>query len=366
MTDIADPQSVQEKSKRFNFVFLYCCFAAFGAISLLNYLVNPYGDHATKLFRPLVQTARNDKVYLLSQMDHKPEGVVIGSSRVMRLEPDYLKTIFGYNFFNFGVNSAMPEDYLAILRHYEKSCGKPPEMVILGIDIYSFTDALPMDSRLVNCPELFGNLPELQGSSLHQWKTGLTRNVKLFRENFKYSLLKDSLRTLKMDLWDGGRDEGQVDFISNGMMVDRLTLQQNAEGTFDLAKEIAFHKIDYTRRYVGFDALSQRRCEYFETFLRICNEKKIKLVVFSTPLHPELASELAQNTTFTDRKKDVVAYLNQQCFKNKVPFYEFSDINSFQGIADDFHDGVHATVMNNRRIINCMVPRIADQTQNAF
>lgn len=366
MTETSDSQADQEKSKRFNIIFLCCWIAAFGVISLLNYLVNPYGEYGTKLFRPLVQTPRNDKVYLLSQLSPKPEGVVIGSSRVMRLEPEYLKPVFGYDFFNFGVNSAMPEDYLAILRHYEASRGKPPEMVILGIDIYSFTDALPMDSRLMNCPELINNLSELQGSTLEQWKRGIVRNVKLFRENFKYSLLKDSLRTLKMDMWDGGRAEGHFDFLENGMMVDRLTKQQNAEGTFDLEKEIAFHKNDYARRYAGFESLSRQRCDYFETFLKICEEKQIKLVIFLTPLHPDLASDLARNTTFTERKKDVVAYLNEQCLKNRIPFYEFSDINSFQGIADEFHDGVHATVMNNRRIINCMVPRIADKTQNAF
>lgn len=366
MTDTSENQADQAKSKRFSILFLSFWFIAFGAISLLNYIVNPYGDYGTKFFRPLVQTPRNDKVYLLSQMDPKPEAVVIGSSRVMRLEPAYLKPVFGYDFFNFGVNSAMPEDYLAILRHYEAARGKPPAMVVLGIDIYSFTDALPMDSRLRNCPELFNQLPEEQGSTLNQWKRSIVRNVKLFRENFKYSLLKDSLRTLKMDLWDGGRGDGHFDFLENGMMVDRLTKQEGADGTFDLEKEVDFHKVDYARRYAGFESLSPKRSAYFESFLKICEEKQIKLVVFLTPLHPDLATDLAENTTFTARKKDVVAYVNQQCLKNNVPFFEFSDIRSFQGIANEFHDGVHATVVNNRRIINNMAPRIAGKTPNAF
>ncbi|QDU09740.1 hypothetical protein V202x_31320 [Gimesia aquarii] len=79
-----------------------------------------------------------------------------------------LPLFFGHDFFNFGVNSAMPEDYLAILRYYEECCGQPPKRVILGIDIYSFTDTLPMDYRLANCPELFNNLLELQGRSFQK------------------------------------------------------------------------------------------------------------------------------------------------------------------------------------------------------
>jgi hypothetical protein len=366
MTEVPANKKVNQQDKRFCFVFLISCLGSFGVIFLVNYIANPYGDYATKFFRPLVQTARNDKVYLLSQLKEVPAGVVIGSSRVMRMEPDYLKSVFGYDFFNFGVNSAMPEDHLAILRYYEKCCGKPPEMVILGIDIYSFTDALPMDSRLANCPELLGNLPELQGNSLQQWKARFSRNRKLFRENFKFYMLNDSVRSLKMEMWDGGKEESTNEFLANGMMVDRLTKKENTDGVFDLAQGIEIQKTDYARRYAGFDSLSKRRCQYFETFLKHCNENEIKLVVFLTPLHPELVSDLAEKTTFTQRKKELITYLNTQCLKNQTRFYDFSKIESFQGLADDFHDGVHATVVNNRRIINCMIPRISDNKQNAF
>ncbi len=366
MSETQNDLKIDKQSKRFCQIFLISWLGAFGLIFLTNYIVNPYGDYGTTFFRPLVQTARNDKVYLLSQLNTKPKGVIIGSSRVMRMEPDYLKSIFGYDFFNFGVNSAMPEDYLAILRHYEKRCGKPPEMAILGVDIYSFTDALPMDSRLANCPELFDNLTELQGDSVQKWKTQFTRHRKLVKENLKFYMLKDSLRSLKLELWDGGKGDANNEFISNGMMVDRLTKKQNADGTFDLAKEIEFHKSDYARRYNGFDSLSKIRCEYFETFLQECYEKNIKLLVFLTPLHPELISDLEEKTTFKHRREEVITYLNDQCGKKHVRFYEFSKIDSFQGIADDFHDGVHATVMNNRRIINCMIPRISGKKNNAF
>lgn len=239
-------------------------------------------------------------------------------------------------------------------------------MVVLGIDIYSFTDALPVDSRLVNCPELYGTMTELQGNTNQQWKTIFSRNRKLFKENFKYYLLKDSVRSLKMELWDRNKDKGDNDFLANGMMVDRLTKKEDADSVFDLAKGIEVQKTDYLRRYSGFDSLSGRRCEYFETFMKRCKDNNIKLIVFLTPLHPELIQELAQKTTFTQRRQDVISYLTIQCTKNDVRFFDCSDIESFQGIADEFHDGVHATVVNNRLIIDCMVPRIAEKTQNAF
>lgn len=88
-------------------MFFISWLGAFGLIILINNIVNLYRDYGTTFFRPLVQTARKDKVGLLSQFENKPEAVVIGSSRVMRMEPDYLDSIFVYDFFNLGVKFAI-------------------------------------------------------------------------------------------------------------------------------------------------------------------------------------------------------------------------------------------------------------------
>ena len=120
-----------------------------GLIALLNLIVNPYAQYPTRCLPPLVQTSRTEKLALFSRCSPTPEGLILGSSRVLQLEPGYVSTKTGLNFFNAGMNYAKPEDYLAFVRYFERSAGCLPRMVILGVDVHAFSDALPVDPHLL-------------------------------------------------------------------------------------------------------------------------------------------------------------------------------------------------------------------------
>ena len=129
--------------------------------ALLNFIVNPYSQYPTHFLEPLVQTSRMQKVALLSKTKNSAEALVLGSSRVMKFEPDYLKSKTGLNFFNGGMNYVRPEDCLAFLRHFRKTTGRDPTELIVGVDVVGFSDAA-VDSRLLQS-ELASFVPEASG-----------------------------------------------------------------------------------------------------------------------------------------------------------------------------------------------------------
>src|SRR5438128_1064149 len=81
-------------------------------------VVDPRGEFRTGLFPRVTADARRDKMELFLRLQHRMpiEGLVLGSSRSMKLRPSTLKKETGLSFFNYSVEGAKAEDYLAIFR----------------------------------------------------------------------------------------------------------------------------------------------------------------------------------------------------------------------------------------------------------
>ena len=111
------------RARRFCHAVVALAASAWSAVALLNWTVNPYAQYAPHFIPPLVQTSCAEKVALLQHRDPRPTGLILGSSRVMKLEPTYLQQKTGLRFFNAGVNHGKIEDVLAFVRFYEQQYG---------------------------------------------------------------------------------------------------------------------------------------------------------------------------------------------------------------------------------------------------
>lgn len=87
-------------TKKFSWVVIGLSANLCLLIAITNYVVNPYSQYSTKVIAPLVQTSRATKVALMQRHDHAPEGLILGSSRVLKVEPAYLRQKLGLEFFN--------------------------------------------------------------------------------------------------------------------------------------------------------------------------------------------------------------------------------------------------------------------------
>ncbi len=133
-------------------------------------ITNLYYDHY-QVFKlslsgkePINSNQRFNKIEYLDQNIGKYNGFLLGSSRMGHFPIEYVNKHAGEHksFYNLNIFSAVPEDYLKILKYLMKS-GHPIKEVIIGIDIFPLFN--PPD---VNRPA-FRHHPNITGKSRFEY-----------------------------------------------------------------------------------------------------------------------------------------------------------------------------------------------------
>ena len=105
---IPDPPEMDQLQGRraFGFLLVLVLVTALvmGAVLALNVVADPYGYVGSHYFPTVTTSDRTVKADKYEQLRESPELVILGSSRSMRYEPEYLKENTGLSTFNAGVN----------------------------------------------------------------------------------------------------------------------------------------------------------------------------------------------------------------------------------------------------------------------
>lgn len=321
-------------------------------LAAVNFWVDPYGQYGTRLLSPLVQTPRLQKVQFLKQMQSPPEALVLGSSRVLKLEPDYLQQTIGYRFFNAGVNQAKPEDILAFFRYFQTRFATVPRMLIVGLDVNAFNSADPPDARLLATPELVNEIPEAIRFSdrLQRWQ-----------ELISWQQTKMSFRSICLQVGAAEPLEPLESFRKDGVIVYHQREKQLSEGTYDFQAALEYNKKEYRHLFRVFERLSPMRCRTFDALVEECRSGRCQLVVFLTPLHPELSRYLSAHTDYQERKSEVLTYLQKFAESRDLTLVDLSEISSFSADPSQFVDGIHPLELNTRRMIDRIVLTLTTQ-----
>lgn len=354
MTRGANQLETQQSDRR----FCGCVVALFAAgamvVASLNLCVNPYAQYATRFIEPLVETSRTQKVAMLGQLETPPSGLVLGSSRVMKLEPEQLQTRTGIEFFNGGMNYARIEDILAFLRYYEVCYRKSPEILIVGLDVFGFSEA-PVDARLLSQPQLGNCVPEV---------CGLAGRYRRWQELLSWQQTVASLKSLKRYVSTHAPESTVVEsFAPDGLKIYHQREAEIAAGQYDFQSALAYNRREYKHLMAGYRRLSPQRQALFEELVAHCRERNIELAVFLTPLHPDLASYLTHSTTYEQRRDDLIAFLTQQSQREHFTFTDLSDVTSFAGEPELFIDGIHPLEANTRKMIDRVWNEMRKQTE---
>lgn len=314
-------------------------------IAAVNFLINPYAQYPTNFVEPLVQTSRAQKVQLLQDCTTPPDGLILGSSRVLKFEPEHLHKQLGVSFFNAGMNHAKPEDFLAYLRFFRTTLAKAPEVIVIGLDVNTFTDAVPPDARLVNQPELSSLVPEA---------ISIPNRMKRWSELIGWQQTRMSLASLKRHLRPGPGTDPVESFRPDGLIVYHEREQQLADNNYDFESALAYN-VDEYENLIGQFSFSNQRRELFETLVRECAEANSRLFVFLTPLHPELRHHLLETTNYLSHREEVATWLSEIALANQFVFRDFSVLESFAGNPTQFVDGIHPLESNTRLMIDQLV-----------
>lgn len=345
-----DDDTVKSADRRSCAVFAITVTAALALVATLNVIVDPYAQYFGGAFQPLVQTSREQKVQMLRELasepaERQPDALVLGSSRVLKFEPDYLEAQFGSRFFNAGVNYGKTEDALALLKFYQATFGRAPEMVVLGLDVNSFSNVSPPDARLLSQRELATQVTDYLtiDDRMQRWKSLLS-----------WQQTKSSLKSLKLQATGGEPPEPHESFRKDGLIEYHQRMQQIAAGEYDFAGALDYNKHEYRSLFHSYDQISERRQSAFFEIVELCRSADSRLIVLLTPLHPELWQELSQSPNYANRKQEVTSMLDQAARFFNFEFRDFSDPESFAGDASEFVDGIHPLESNTRRMIRIL------------
>jgi hypothetical protein len=122
------------------------CPAGFGLVLLGTAILFTFGSltcnilgNETGFFPSPLHPSSSDRSWKTRRLDERiaagraPQVLVMGSSRMMQVQPAYVEALTGKTTFNYGVSAATPVDFITQLR-YVLRIGAKPEVVIVGVD----------------------------------------------------------------------------------------------------------------------------------------------------------------------------------------------------------------------------------------
>lgn len=303
----------------------------------INYVVNPLGKYDSNKFPALVWTGRTDKATILKETDANPDVLVLGSSRSMKINPNFINKKTGMHAFNAGVNSAQAEDYYTMLRYSLETLKEKPKYVILGIDVEAFHNKAPIDDRLLFNRSLAKYLEKEDRISYTD------RLVSLL----SYEETASAFTSLYYAISD--YPEPSTYYDADGFLHYTNKKGKITEGNYD--SKIEDYIKNYRERFTGYTHVGKKRKAYFQKFLDLAESENIEVIAFITTLHDDLIQDLQKTRNYTKIKQELTAYLNdmEQSYTH-FSYEDFDQVEKYEGSLTAFYDGAHINEKNANRL----------------
>lgn len=341
----------------FTLAFATFSIGSLCAIAGFNYLVNPLNYYQSSYFQPLVQTTREEKVAHLSTMHRAPDGIILGSSRVLKIEPAYLKDRTGRSFYNAGVTHAHAEDHVAMLRFFRQRFARWPDYIIIGIDEFAFSANESIDRDLIATPQLARQIEDSIS-----WRDQLQP----YRSLVEWQQTSLSLRSFRQHvLLQDARDKNES-IQSDGKIVYHLREKQIADGKYDFQSALNYSIREYSQIVSRFKAVCPRRLSLLGDTLKLCAKSGSKIVLIFTPIHPQLYLRLAVDPNYDKRLAELRDAINRIASDTNSTVYDFTDPKTFDGENSMFIDGIHPLESNTRRMVDAILNLESGRDDLAF
>lgn len=329
--------------------FLGDFFAGVGVLVCLQLacavIVDPRGDFNTGVFPVIVRDARQIKMRLFRSKNvyKSAGGIVLGSSRAMKLSPMDLEKAFGYKFFNFSVDSARAEDFLAIYR-WARSLGAKPRLIVIGLDLDALHDTVGPDSRLAQNKELNEALTGKPASQklikFHTYKSSLTI---AFMKDLAFSLKQF---VLPAKVFSHYEDDGYLRYDE----WERL----RTAGKFNPHDRDDVCLNEYIYRFQDMKGLSPARKLQLEEVITEAHADGAEVIVWLTPLPPDTSAVLEAKTGYKVLLRDARVYLAELSGRLKVRVYDYSTIDAYHGTSAGWYDCGHTDEKDSSLIVSAL------------
>ncbi len=305
------------------------------SVATLNYLVNPLGIYAPRLFEPIVLHSRTEKMRLYRAAQPAPEIVVLGSSSSFTMSPGYIRERTGRPAFNASLHGGVPEDYLAFLR-YMASLEKVPKLLIVPMSVELVRPHLPTGFEPHNPLSPY----------LDRESRDLLAHLALL---MTVEQTGASLRLLAAER--KGRPPSHYRFDADGW-------GHFAESRAPLEKIVDAYMAtkDWGPGLFSFRELDDAQISYFHQFLTLAQRLGVKVVVYVPPLHPRAMAFYERETNLPALRMKLIDDLRAWRAEGLIAsVYDFSRLESFGGEASEFHDLAHPTAAASGRMVDLML-----------
>ena len=126
---------------------------------------------------------------------------------------------------------------------------------------------------------------------------------------------------------------------------------ERAAGRFDLQQNLKKSREEYRRRFDQMQGLSAERKTQIETLLREARRDRVQVVLWITPIHPELAASLARETGYVTGLKETRIFAEKLRTEFAIPVFDLSTPAAFDGTDSGWYDGAHIDEENAARVV---------------
>lgn len=328
-----------------NYCLLTLALTVFGlgGVACINWLIDPFGQYGTGVVPVIVQASRTQKLDLMEKLEKAPTGLVLGSSRVQKIEPRYLEEKTGQPFFNAGVNHGRPTDYLATVRWYHEHWNTFPKIVVIGVDAAALHAVVPLDGRITTEQRLAETVPEAI-----TWKDSFSRYTELVGFKQLRSSISSTKNALRRKIDDDPAETTQPD----GLLVYRHRESELRDGTYDFKSALRFNEKEFTQLYRTYHEISGTEAMRLVETVRLLRKHRTQVYLFVTPFHPALVEALSHDKNFEKRESETRQLLSLLARHEGAFVADLSELFQFDGDPTQFVDGIHPLEPNTRLMMD--------------
>ncbi len=335
---------------RFLLLFVLALSAISGTYFGFIQFVDPYGDSGAGRFPVLVLDSRRAKLRLLHQYaEHGPvDGIILGSSRSLLMRPEALAGGSKERVFNFAVDNAHIEDFLAIY-HYALAQGISPKFLVIGLDVASLQSD-DVHNPMFDRSDLKDYLTDVHAKPSRSFSQSVADVKDLYTKDY----LKDAFKSILMKI---RHQAPKTKFRSDGYEVQYSGASVEA-GEIGAGHDFTEDVKAYLERLNGMHELSVSRLSYMRQLFAEANQHNTTIVVWLTPIHTRLYQLISEQTDYAQ----LIAKVNSQgadwASTYRVHYKDYSDIKTFGGAETAWNDPTHMACSNMDRVAGALAGEV--------
>jgi hypothetical protein len=302
-----------------NFIKSFAVFTILLFLGLYSFVVavDPYNKLGINVFGFETKAVDFPRVNKFNQLEHSRkqyEAFIFGSSAAHRYHTSTIKELTGLEAYNYAVQSATPEDYLAMFNHVVTKFR--PKLVIISADFYGL-------NRFQKTDEMFFHSP------LREYLTKESSYVEtsqgppsIFNKTyFTLEAIRDSFKVVWVNLFGKSRHA----YLEDGNYFYEAPTN----------KPVKINNFGYPP--YEFD---EKRIAIYKTIRARAEKLGIRLVVFTAPLSYEHVQRIEANPLLRERLAEFKSILRS--IFGKVEDFNNESMRDFN-TPKEFHDSMHPT-----------------------